>query len=98
MELKLTPVASLIALTIAGAGPSCGNSPMPFAPNPPCWKGISSKKTWMGGTSSAVGHDVVGHLVVGHVSVLQDDLFIERIADALRDAAFNLSGSEHGIE
>ena len=35
IALKLTPVASRIALRIAGAGPSCGSSPMPFAPNPP---------------------------------------------------------------
>ena len=32
IEWKLTPVASLIAFRIAGAGPSCGNSPMPLAP------------------------------------------------------------------
>ena len=30
-----TPVASLIAFSIAGAGPSCGSSPMPLAPNAP---------------------------------------------------------------
>src|SRR4051794_35201150 len=44
IALKLTPVASRMALRIAGAGPSCGSSPMPLAPNAPCWKGISSKK------------------------------------------------------
>ena len=36
-------------------------------------------------------HNVVRHLVVGHVAILQDDLFVERVADALRDAALNLS-------
>src|SRR5579859_6551092 len=55
MELKLTPMASRIALRIAGAGPSWGNSPIPLAPKPPCSKGSSSQKTWIGGTSSAVG-------------------------------------------
>ena len=44
------------------------------------------------------GHDVVGHLVVGHVAVLHDDFFVERVADALRDAAFDLAGGEHGMQ
>ena len=33
--LKLSPVAFSIAFRIAGAGPSIGNSPMPFAPAGP---------------------------------------------------------------
>src|SRR5579859_1608794 len=44
-ELKSTPSASTIALTMAGAGPSMGSSPMPFAPNAPCGLPISSKRT-----------------------------------------------------
>src|ERR1017187_1479340 len=44
------------------------------------------------------GHDVVGHLVVGHVAVLQEHLFVERVTDALRDAAFDLTACQHRIE
>ena len=43
-------------------------------------------------------HNVVGHLVVGHVPVLQDHFFVERVANALRDAAFNLPAGQHRIE
>ena len=44
------------------------------------------------------GHNVVGHLVVGHAAVLPDDFFVERIADALRDAAFDLPGGHHRMQ
>src|SRR5437899_8172883 len=47
--------ASSIALTIAGAGPSIGNSPIPFAPNAPCTLLNSSKNTRMSGRSAEVG-------------------------------------------
>src|SRR5206468_4439330 len=55
MEQKQTPVASSTALTIAGAGPSIGSSPMPFAPCAPCTFPISSKKTRIRGRSAEVG-------------------------------------------
>ena len=43
-------------------------------------------------------HNVVGHLVVGHVAVLPDDFFVERVADALRDAAFDLPCGQHRMQ
>ena len=46
----------------------------------------------------AGGHDVVGHLVVGHVAVLPDAFLVEGVADALRDAAFDLARGEDGVE
>ncbi len=46
----------------------------------------------------AGGHDVVGHLVVGEMAVLPEAFFVERVADALGDAAFDLSGGEDGME
>src|ERR1700677_1023433 len=55
ISVKAIPVACSIALRMAGAGPSMGSSPMPFAPNAPCREGISSKVTWMGGMSALVG-------------------------------------------
>ena len=50
-----TPSAVLDALAIAGATPSIGSSPMPFAPNGPCAYGRSSKYTRIGGRSIDVG-------------------------------------------
>src|SRR6266699_7159222 len=47
--------ASSIALTIAGAGPSIGSSPIPFAPYAPCTLLNSSKNTRMSGRSAEVG-------------------------------------------
>jgi hypothetical protein len=44
------------------------------------------------------GHDVVGHLVVDHAPVLPDDLFIQRIADCLGNAAFDLSRGENRMD
>ena len=71
MELKLTPVASLIAFRIAGAGPSWGNSPMPFRAIAAVLERnlleVHVNRRHIFGR----GHDVVGHLVVGHVAVLQ---------------------------
>src|SRR5262249_16162343 len=43
------------ALITAGAGPSIGISPTPFAPNGPCGYGFSSRTTCIGGVSSVVG-------------------------------------------
>src|SRR5262249_39492218 len=43
------------ALTTAGAGPSIGISPTPFAPNGPCGYGLSSSTTCIAGVSSVVG-------------------------------------------
>src|SRR5688572_3021616 len=54
-SLKLTPVAFSIALSIAGAGPSIGNSPIPFAPPGPYAYGFSVKYTRIGGMSAGVG-------------------------------------------
>ena len=89
------PMASRMALRIAGAGPSWGNSPMPLAPKPPCSKGSLFPEDVDGRHIFGGGHDVVGHLVVGHAAVLQDDFFIERVADALRDAAFDLASGKN---
>ena len=44
-----------IALTSAGAGPSIGSSPTPFAPNGPCAYGFSRMIVSMRGVSSVVG-------------------------------------------
>src|SRR6266705_6641850 len=54
MEQKRIPVASSTAFTIAGAGPSIGNSPMPLAPCAPCTLPSSSKNTRIGGRSTEV--------------------------------------------
>src|SRR5579872_521836 len=43
------------------------------------------------------GHDVVGHLAVGHAAVLPDNILEDSVSDALRHAAFDLSGSENGV-
>src|SRR6185369_12443238 len=43
------------AFATAGAGPSIGISPTPFAPNGPCVYGRSSTTTSMSGVSSVVG-------------------------------------------
>ena len=98
MELKLTPVASRMALRMAGAGPSCGNSPMPFGAKAAVLERNFFEEHVDGRHVLGGGHDVVGHLVVGHVAVLQDDLFVERVADALRDAAFDLAGGENRMK
>src|ERR1700685_748982 len=44
------------------------------------------------------GHDVVGHLVVAHEAVDVDAFFVERVADALRDAALDLALGEDGMD
>src|SRR6266705_4472893 len=54
MEQKRIPVASSTAFTIAGAGPSIGNSPIPLAPCAPCTLPSSSKNTRIGGRSTEV--------------------------------------------
>src|SRR4030088_1920265 len=54
-ESKRVPRASSIALTIAGAGPSIGSSPIPFAPYAPCTLPISSKNIRIGGRAAEVG-------------------------------------------
>src|SRR5437762_5812525 len=43
------------ALITAGAGPSIGISPTPFAPNGPCLYGLPCMTTRIGGVSSVVG-------------------------------------------
>ena len=43
-------------------------------------------------------HDVVGHLAVGHAAVFPDHILVQRIADALRDAAFDLARREHRMD
>ena len=93
-----TPVACAIALAIAGAVPSSGNSPMPFAPAGPRSYGISSKNTRIGGKIHRSGHHVIGHLRVDHAAFLPHHIFVERETDALRDAAFDLSRCENGID
>src|SRR5208283_909441 len=55
IESNETPSASSTAFRIAGAGPSMGSSPIPFAPNAPCTLPSSSKNTRMGGRSLEVG-------------------------------------------
>src|SRR4051812_13745625 len=49
------PVACNTAPTTAGAGPSIGSSPRPFAPYGPAGYGFSSSVVCIRGTSSAVG-------------------------------------------
>ena len=55
ISVNETPVACSIAFRIAGAGPSMGSSPIPFAPCGPWMEGVSSKCTWIGGRSAEVG-------------------------------------------
>src|SRR5579872_709976 len=43
------------------------------------------------------GHDVVGHLAVGHAAVLPHNILENSVSDALRHAAFDLSGGENGV-
>ena len=43
-------------------------------------------------------HDVVGHLVVAHQAVLVVALFVQRVADALGDAAFDLALGEDRMD
>ena len=50
-----TPRASATAFKIAGAGPSIGSSPNPFAPCAPWAYGFSRNATRIGGKSSVVG-------------------------------------------
>src|SRR5258708_40021212 len=52
---KRVPSASSIALTMAGAGPSIGSSPIPLAPYAPWRFPISSKNTRICGKSAEVG-------------------------------------------
>ena len=54
------------ALITAGAGPSIGISPTPFAPNGPCWYGFSSITTSIARRVERRRDDVVGELRVGH--------------------------------
>ncbi len=96
--MKAMPVACSMALRMAGAGPSMGSSPMPLAPPGPWVAGGFFEVDVDGWEVGAGGHDVVGHLVVGEVAVLPDALFVEGVADALRDAAFDLAGGEDGVE
>ena len=81
------------ALITAGAGPSIGISPTPFAPNGPCVYGFSSITTSSFGVSSVVGNDVVGELAVRHAAVAHDDLFEQRVAESLRAPALDLAGA-----
>ena len=75
-----TPAAASMAFAIAGATPSIGSSPMPFAPPGPCAYGCSSKYTRMGGRS-----------------VAPDNMFVQRVADGLGDAAFDLPCRQHRV-
>ena len=54
ISAMVTP-ACRSALITAGAGPSIGISPTPFAPNGPCTYGRSRISTVIGGVSSVVG-------------------------------------------
>src|SRR5581483_4561014 len=49
------PVALKTAAAIAGAAPSIGSSPRPFAPKGPCGYGFSTMIVSISGASSAVG-------------------------------------------
>ena len=93
-----SPVAFSTASKSPGAGPSIGNSPMPFAPKGPYAYRISSKKTRIGGMSARSRHDVVGHLVIRHAAVLPHDALEQSPTNPLRHSAFNLSGRQHRIE
>ena len=53
--LRMSYPAWRSALTTAGAGPSIGISPTPFAPNGPCLYGRSRMNDSMGGVSGGVG-------------------------------------------
>src|SRR5919109_1620850 len=52
---RISNPACRSALMTAGAGPSIGSSPVPFAPKGPCGYGFSSTVTSIGGVSSVVG-------------------------------------------
>src|SRR5438093_12293605 len=55
IALGSAPVARATAFRIAGAGPSIGSSPRPFALPAPCGYGFSRNATRTDGTSSDVG-------------------------------------------
>src|ERR1051325_5193667 len=42
-------------------------------------------------------HNVIRHLPIRHPPLLPDDIFIQRIADGLRHATFDLASSQHRI-
>ena len=98
ISVKAMPVACSMALRMAGAGPSMGSSPMPLAPNGAVGAGDLFEGDVDGWDVGAGGHDVVGHLVVGQMTVLPDALFVEGVADALGDSAFDLPGGEDGMK
>src|ERR1044072_4871815 len=94
-----TPVACSTALRMAGAGPSIGNSPMPFAPPGPPAYGFSKKWRRMGGGVGGRGRDdLFRPLPVPHPPVAPHDVLIQRPTDALRHAALDLPGREHGVD
>ena len=76
------PVACATALKIAGAGPSIGSSPMPFAPPGPYGYGTLLEEHADRRQIHRRRHDVVGHLRVGHPAVAPDHVFVQRAADA----------------
>ncbi len=98
ISVKAMPVACSMALRMAGAGPSIGSSPMPFGSECAVGRRDLFEGDVDGREVGAGGHDVVGHLVVGEVTVLPKAFLVECVADALRDAAFDLACGEDGVK
>ncbi len=98
MCVMFAPVAFAMALAIAGAVPSSGSSPIPFAPGGSARVGNFFEENADRRNVHGRGHDVVGHLAVAHAAFLPDYIFIECEADTLCDAAFDLACGENGID
>ena len=98
MLVKAWPVACSMALRMAGGGAVHGELADALCAEGSVDAGDLFEVDVDGGQVHAGGHDVVGHLVVGEAALLVDTFFVEGVADALGDAAFNLAGREDGVE
>ena len=91
--------ASTTAFCTAGVEPIVPDSPMPFAPSGLSGVGVSVfarlEARQLGRARHRVVHEVRGERVA---VVVVDDLLVQRLRDALRDAAVLLAGDEQRVE
>ena len=99
MSMFLTPrceSASMTAFQTAGVEPIAPDSPMPLAPS-----GLRGDGVWVRSVSNdrqvAGARDRVGRQRAGHVVavLVEGDLLVQRLRDALRDAAVDLALEQH---